>query len=326
MKVAIVRFSSLGDVILASAVLDPLYKAGANTTFITFKPYDELFKNDYRLENVIALEKKHLSSINDIKDFAKFLKDFDYILDLHANLRSRLLSIFSGVKTLRYNKKSLYRRALTKPFLKPFALKKLQNFNVVSAYLEPLQSLGITFPKKPRPKLIFRKNLEVVKEYNYIVLGAGARYKGKMYPYFPQVAKMLIERGFEVILVGSESDKKLDTGKYPKEVKDFRGKLSLLESLRVISDAKLVISNDSAIAHMARAVSTPVLMIYGATHPAFGFYPFDYEGKYLFANLHCQPCDLHGKKECKYGNYPCFEAVQPQQVVEEALNLNLQLS
>ena len=328
MKVGIIRFSSLGDVILASAVLEPLYKEGAEITFITFKPYDELFGYDYRIKEVLAVEKKQLSTLKEIKAFSKNLKDLDVVIDLHSNLRSRLISFFSKKQTLRYDKRSLYRRLLTKPGLKKFALKRLREFNVVNAYLEPVRKLGFSIDSNPKPKIILNDtNVSHVLPKKFVALGTGARYKGKMYPFYPEVANILIEKGFSVVLVGSESDKKVDKRTYPSDILDLRGKLSLIDSLKVLARADFVISNDSAIAHMARAVSTLVLMIYGATHPAFGFYPFEYEGAYLYANLPCQPCDLHGKKECKYKNYPCFEAIKPEVVVKKALKpTNLQQS
>ncbi len=317
MKILVIRFSSLGDVILASAVLDPLYENGFQVDFLTFKPFDELYKYDYRVRKLISLEKKELKSIKDIYRFAKGLKKekYDLILDLHSNLRSFLISKFSGIKTIRYKKEGLRRR-----------LKLLNpEFNVVKAYLETLKKLGIKNVNIYRPKLILkdeeiRQAKKIVPE-NFVVLGTGARYINKIYPYYNRVAELLLERGFNVVLVGSQQDKKLDTSTYPKNVIDLRGKLSLRESLAIISLAELTISNDSAIAHMSRAVGVPVLVIYGATHPYFGFAPLKEEGDYIFLGLECQPCDLHGKGECKRGDRACLTWIKPEDVVEKALKL-----
>ncbi len=142
-----------------------------------------------------------------------------------------------------------------------------------------------------------------------------------MYPFFDKVSEILINKGFDVVLIGSEEDKKIDKNAYPEKVIDFRGKLSIRESLAVISSADITISNDSAIAHMSRAVSTPVLMIYGATHPYFGFYPLKEEGDFLFKNFPCQPCDLHGKKSCKYSDNRCLRSILPEEVVEKAFSI-----
>ena len=314
-RVLVIRLSSLGDVILSSVVLDPLFENGYEVDFLTFKPFDQLFKYDYRIKNLIALEKKDLKSIKDIYKFSKSLKGYDYIIDLHANLRSTLISLFSGIKTIKYNKEGLKRRL---GILNP-------EFNVVKAYLEPLKKLGIENLDKYRPRLILKEEeIEAVKPLipeKFISLGTGARYVPKIYPYYDKVAELLLEKGFNVVLVGSKEDKEKDKKSYPEKVIDLRGKLSLRESLAVISQGILTISNDSAIAHMSRAVKVPVLVIYGATHPYFGFAPLIDEGDFIFKGLKCQPCDVHGKKECKRKDLACLTTVSPEEVVEKAMDL-----
>jgi ADP-heptose:LPS heptosyltransferase len=317
LKIAVIRFSSLGDVILSSAVLQPLYEAGHEITFITFKPFDQLFIKDYRIKNLIALDKTQLKSINQIKNFAKSLKNQDLILDLHSNLRSFLISKFSSKKTLRYDKKSIKRRLFTKPFIKNFI--NLKDFNVLDVYLQPLKKIGIKNLENYRPRIIIDEedSINIPLPEDFIVISTGARYKGKIYPYFKEVIEKINEN---VVLIGSKEDKEKDKNVY-KNVLDLRGKLNLRQSLYVISKAKFTISNDSAVAHMSRAVGTPVLVIYGATHPYFGFAPKKDEGSYIFAGLKCQPCDLHGKKECKYKDYRCFKEIKPELIIKEYKNL-----
>ncbi len=318
MKIGVIRLSSLGDVVLSSAVLQPLYERGFDITYITFKPFGELFKKDYRISNLIEVSKENLKGLKQIKNFSENLKELDLILDIHSNLRTFLISKFSQVPTLKYNKKSLKRRMFTNTFLKKFV--NLEGYNVVNAYLKPLEKLGIK--GNYRPKIILDENdfPKINLPDDFIAIGTGARYQSKVYPYFKDVIDLLQKDGENIVLIGSAEDKKKDRNVY-KNVIDLRGKLSLRESAAVLSKAKLTISNDSAIAHISRAVKTKVLVIYGATHPFLGFYPFEDEGNYMYANLKCQPCDLHGKKECKYKNYACFDKIKPQQVYTEAMNL-----
>jgi ADP-heptose:LPS heptosyltransferase len=320
LKVLVVRFSSLGDVILASSVLTPLFEKDVQVDFLTFKPFDRLFINDHRIRKVISVEKRQLRKLKDIKDLSKNLKEYDYLIDLHSNLRSFLTGFFTEAPVIRYRKNSIKRRLITNPFLKNFING---GFNVVEAYCKTLEKIGIQV-KKPRPEIILtEEEIKNSKKYlpeNFVVIGAGARYKNKAYPYFPEVSGYFLDSGIDVVLVGSEKDKELDRKKFPEKVIDLRGKLSIRESLSVIKNAVLTISNDSAVAHMSRAVKTPVIIIYGATHPYFGFYPFEDEGDYIIKNLRCQPCDLHGKKECRLKNSDCLN-IQPDLIFSKALNL-----
>ncbi|SNZ11416.1 ADP-heptose:LPS heptosyltransferase [Persephonella hydrogeniphila] len=320
MRVLVLRFSSLGDIILSSSVLTPLFEKGIEVDFLTFKPFDQLFKNDYRVKNVIAVQKSHLKTLKEIKNLSKELRDYDYIIDLHSNLRSTLLGFFTEAPVIRYRKNSIKRRLFIKPFFRKFIKEK---FNVVEGYCKTLESLGIK-TEKPRPEIILtEEEIKRVKKTlpdEFIVIGTGARYKNKVYPYFPEVSSYFLDSGIDVILIGTEDDKAFDRKKYPEKVIDLRGKLSIRESLSVIKNAKATISNDSAVAHMSRAVKTPVVVIYGATHPYFGFYPFEDEGIYISKNLKCQPCDLHGKKECKLESSECLD-IEPYTVFSKALNL-----
>jgi len=321
-KVLIIRFSSLGDVILSTSVIEPLYKKGFEIDFMTFKPFDTLFERDYRVKNILSFEKKQLKTVKDLKNIAHGLNKYDYVLDLHSNLRTKLISFFSNSKFYTYNKKGFQRRLLTVPFFKKFV--NLRDFNVLKAYQDVLKKIGVFSDRLYTPKVILSK--EEIDKFKkrfprpYVVLGAGARYKNKMYPFFGEVSKLFLKEGYDVVLIGSKEDKSIDNSVYPEEVRDLRGELSIRESLSVISLSRLVVSNDSAVSHMARAVSVPVLMIYGATHPYFGFYPLKEEGEFIFKNLPCQPCDIHGKKSCKYKEPLCLTGIKPEFVLKVALD------
>ncbi len=324
MKVLIVRFSSLGDVILSSVLLEPLYKRGAKIDFLTFKPFGELFKKDYRINKLIEIDKKDLKTLSQLKNLAKNLnkENYDIFIDIHNNLRTNILRYFLKTKTVKYKKNSVKRRL----FINPYIRKVFKNYfkddkNVIHRYLDTLKFLNIEEKElySYRPSLILdEKDFINIKNFirdRLVALGTGARYKNKIYPYYNKVAELLLDNGFNVALVGSKGDKILDKNVYPKEVIDLRGKLSLRESLALISKSIVTISNDSAIAHLSRAVKTPVLMIYGATHNYFGFYPLTDEGRYIIKNLHCQPCDLHGKKDCPR-DIECLK-IPPKFVLEE---------
>jgi len=269
------------------------------------------------------LKKKELKTIKDLKKLAENTNEYDYVLDLHNNLRTRILSFFSKTPFIKYKKESLKRRLYTKPFFRKFI--DLSDFNVLKAYQETLYQVGLEKKQIYKPKIILskeeKKEAQKILPKSFIVIGTGARYKNKMYPFFDKVAEFYIKEGFNIVLVGSKEDKEKDETVYPKEVLDLRGRLSIRESLAVISNSLLTISNDSAVAHMARAVSIPVFMIYGATYPYFGFYPLPEEGDFIYANLPCQPCDLHGKKPCKFNKSLCLTSIKPEEIFQKSKKL-----
>ncbi|MCX7760746.1 MAG: glycosyltransferase family 9 protein [Hydrogenothermaceae bacterium] len=295
--------------------MQPLYERGYTVDFLTFKPFDTLFVGDFRVNKVIGLDKKDVKSLMDLVRFAKSLDEYDYVIDLHKNFRSFIISSFTIGKVYRYNKNSIKRR-----------LKILdENFNVVKSYLKVLNNLGIKEVDNYRPKIVLKsEEVEKVSPFlpdRFITLGTGARYRNKMYPFYNKVADIFLKKGYDIVLIGSKEDKEMDKNLYPTDVVDLRGKLSLRESIAVISKGLITVSNDSAVAHMSRATGVPVLMLYGATHPAFGFAPLEDEGSYIVKNIECQPCDIHGKGECKRKDLLCLTSIQPEEVVEKALKL-----
>jgi len=326
-KVLIIRFSSLGDVVLTSAILDPLHKKdGYKIDLLTYKPYGELFKEDPRINNIIQIRREDFRK--NFQKLLEILKSSNYyaILDLHANLKSFLLrNLVPARVKVTYRKRSLYRRLCV--FLNHLGwaknLKK-KNFNVLEAYAKTLEVLGIK-EHQPRPKVLLNKNRteEVLKSFGlqrgkYIVLGIGARYRKKEYPYFQQLAEYLLRIGkkekFEVVLVGDKRD--YEKSKMWKGVVNLCGKLNLNESLHILKGAKLFIGNDSGATHMARAVGTRVVVIYGGTHPCLGFAPYSDEGVIISKDLPCSPCDIHGKGKCKK-NYTCLN-IEPETIAVKA--------
>ena len=95
------------------------------------------------------------------------------------------------------------------------------------------------------------------------------------------------------------------------------GKQSFREELDIIRSLSLMVSMDSANMHFASVLGIPVVSIWGATHPDFGFYPQQQDlTNALCANLPCQPCSAFGQKACKYGDYRCLSAITPEMVFE----------
>ena len=308
-KALIVRLSSLGDVALTSVVIDPLIERGYKPFILTFKPYDRLFEDDWRI-TALGTTKEELFS----KEFLRDLKGrgFDLFLDLHKNLRTFLLRKKLKGRWISYRKDSLRRRLSVRfrTFRRPYY--------VTESYLRVLQE-----PAGPaRPKIVVsEERLEKLREFlprgDFVVLAPGARYRKKRYPYFKELADIFLENGFGVVWVGDEEDRRV-----LGEVKGLNlcGRLSIPDVLGVIRLGRLFVGNDSGLLHCARAVGTPSVQIYGGTHPTLGFSLYPEEGRVVIKNLDCQPCDVHGKGKCRLGDYRCLE-IEPAYIFGEAMKL-----
>ena len=129
---------------------------------------------------------------------------------------------------------------------------------------------------------------------------------------------MLSERGREVVLFGSKDEAPVleRWARHYRGVSSMAGRLPFAEELEVIRGLSLMVSMDSANMHFASAVGVPVVSIWGATHPDFGFYGFGQDrANALCADLPCQPCSAYGSKPCRYGDRRCMAAITPEMVL-----------
>ena len=149
-----------------------------------------------------------------------------------------------------------------------------------------------------------------------------AQHAGKIWPEERTEALvcMLSERGHEVVLFGSKDEAPVleRWARHYRGVSSMAGRLPFAEELEVIRGLSLMVSMDSANMHFASAVGVPVVSIWGATHPDFGFYGFGQDrANALCADLPCQPCSAYGSKPCRYGDRRCMAAITPEMVLEK---------
>jgi len=324
-RVLLIRFSSLGDVVLTSSLIQPLVEKGFKPILLTYRPYGELFSQDRRIA-VVEVEKESFKSPKKFFKLVELLKEINpfAVIDLQANPKSFLLRklLPAQVKAV-YNKRALFRRVCI--LLNRWGLAenlKSKPLKVPQLYAQTLEVLGIKV-HRPRPSVeLFPQRVEgVLKRFHlqrgeYVVLGIGARYRKKEYPHYRELAKILSRR-LKVVLIGDKRD--YERSKGWEGVLNLCGKLSLSESLAVLKGAKIFVGNDSGATHMARAVGTPAVVIYGGTHPCLGFAPYPDEGIVITKNLACSPCNLHGKGECKK-NFECLQ-IPPTEIAQKVFNM-----
>ena len=163
----------------------------------------------------------------------------------------------------------------------------------------------------------------------FIAIGASASYPLKCWPLanFRLLISDLVANGWPVVLVGDSNEKETTQLKqeYHGKIHNTAGIFSTLESAELLRHARLVVTNDTSVSHMAEAVNTPAIVIFGPTVREFGYVPFLKESKLLETNevLNCRPCSKDGRGKCRNPNYlQCLTTIKPQNVMQLILELD----
>ncbi|PIY15746.1 MAG: hypothetical protein COZ15_06700 [Elusimicrobia bacterium CG_4_10_14_3_um_filter_49_12_50_7] len=325
MNFAVIRFSSLGDVILTTPVCEniKLNHPGSFIYFFTKRAYAPVFEENPFVDRVIALEDHSLFSLT------RLMREInpERIYDLHSSLRSRALSAFfplraRRVKTHRKERKKLLKgRSAVIP-------------GAVSRYLDVLAgdkmkihtdkaSLFLSAKEKDRARrIILSQGIRPSDEI--ICVAPQAKWPLKEWSRFPEFFEAAAKPGRYFILTGDDYDraqKLMPTNRYHVNfVKNLAGRLSLRMFFAVMDASNCVISMDSGAAHAASALGKPLIVFFGPTVTDFGFAPPG--AKIMQADVPCRPCHLHGGKDCSRGDRVCMESISAKELtlaVEDAL-------
>jgi len=127
---------------------------------------------------------------------------------------------------------------------------------------------------------------------------------------------MLVKDGYGVIVLGGEKDKALFEKIKMEGLEVLAGNTTLLESAALLKKCEALVTNDSAPLHFAVAVDTPVVAIFGATAPKFGFYPYNSDDIVIDRELPCRPCTIHGGMKCPIGTFECMLDIDAKEVFD----------
>jgi len=321
MTVLIIRFSSLGDVVLATAVIEALNRAApdAELVFLTRDPFQELFHGDPRLAETVAVTGSESPS-----DIVRLLgtDSFDAIVDLHASLRSRAVTFFlRSPRKLRVNKHALARRIMVWS-----RNRYRRSFDVVGSELALLESFGVRERILPRlvpcPGYIeeARALLDGRGDGGFVGFAPGARHEAKRWneKSFAELADAVVDRGLTPVFLGDSGDNEV-IGRISGMMKsghslDLSGK-SLGVTAAVVSRFRCIVTNDSAPMHIAGALGVPFTAVFGPTHADLGFVPGYPNGITLHTGVPCSPCSIHGEKSCRMPERYCMDGITWRKVL-----------
>ncbi|MDB4584188.1 glycosyltransferase family 9 protein [Draconibacterium sp.] len=318
-KFLVIRFSSIGDIVLTSPVVRCLKNQvkNAEVHFITKQKYMCILEaNPY-------IDKVHIFKENLHGIFHELRREkFDYIIDLHHNFRSGRIK--RRIKAPAY---SVDKLNLRKMLLVQFKINRLPNVHIVDRYLETLSSFNIKNDGQgldyfiPENDIFKKEDLPPTFQNGYVAFVIAATYKTKKLPV-EKVSEICKKLKYPVILLGGkdefdEGEKVLSQSK--GNVLNYAGKITLNQSASLVQGANVVLSNDTGLMHMAAAFKKKILSIWGNTIPDFGMYPYqpDPVSHCLeVQNLSCRPCSKLGKHKCPKKHFKCMNEMNTDNAVQ----------
>lgn len=326
-KVLLIQTSFIGDVVLATSVLETLHHTDPSIQLdlLVRKGNESLFAGHPYLSEVLVWDKKKNKYRNLLKLVKKIRSNkYDTVLNLQRFAATGLLAVCSGASNIiGYDKNPLsflFNRKVKHQIGTDFDYK--HEIDRCHALIHPFVEKGPLNPCLYPSKEDYER-IEPFQEKPYLVVAPGSMWFTKEFPLH-KWRKVLgeVPVDFPIYLIGSGTDEKksaLIQEQLPqKNLINLAGRLSFLQSVALMEGAVLNLVNDSAPLHFASARNAPVLALFCSTVPHFGFGPLSDE-RYTIETklpLDCRPCGLHGKKSCPNGNFACGESVDDSEIMQ----------
>lgn len=308
LKFLIIRFSSIGDIVLTTPVIRCLRKKYPQATihYLTKKKFATILQSNPYLDKVLLLEDNFNSTLEEIEN-----EEYDYIIDLHHNLRTlRIKNLIRDIPFYSFNKLNIKKWIYTN-----FKLNTLPHVHIVDRYMATVEKLGVVNDGLgldyfiPEGEKVKEGDIPFSHLHGYVAVAIGAAHNTKKLPV--EKLKELVEKiEHPIILLGGKED--FSNGEQIAETDAIKiynacGKFSLNESADIVRNAKIVISHDTGMMHIAAAFKKNILSVWGNTVPSFGMTPYKTNYEVFQVNkLWCRPCSKTGFNKCPLGHFKCM--------------------
>ena len=350
--ILVIRFSAMGDVAMTVPVVYSLAKQYPHIRItVLSRPFARPFFTDLApnigfMEADIKGEYKGIKGLNAL--YRRLVaKQFTVIADLHSALRSDYLRMrfnLDNFKVAHIDKHRKGKRKLIAANNKQFVQQptSFQNYADVFARLGYPVDLDFTSiygegkgDLTSLPEQIFTDQEGIIHKPGenaapWIGIAPFAAHKGKIYPMekmetvilqlihsYPQARLYLFGGGKDETPIMNEW-----AGKYPQVINASAQLSGLSQELNLMSHLDVMLSMDSGNMHLASLVHTPVVSVWGATHPYAGFMGWNQNILHAVQiDLPCRPCSIYGNKPCMRGDYACLNKIEPEMIVERIKKL-----
>lgn len=334
MKVLIIRFSSIGDIVLTTPVIRCVkQQTGAEVHFLTKRSFAGLLEANPYVDKLWTIDKQ-LTEITS----ALIAENFDHVLDLHRNLRTTELRLRLNLSATRHLRPrpdwhAFDKLNLEKYLLVNFNVDRLPDVHIVDRYLATAASLGVVNDEQgldyfiPQQETVALAEQQLPTEYVAFVIGAAHATKRLTEE---QMVTFCSALPYPVLLIGGPAE--ASTGEriaanFPHVINTC-GRFRLGGSADLIRQAAAVVTHDTGMMHVAAAFRKPIISVWGNTIPGFGMYPYlpgkeasEKQRRQEVVGLSCRPCSKIGHQQCPKGHFRCIRDQDPVVLAEAAIRL-----
>jgi ADP-heptose:LPS heptosyltransferase len=324
-KFLVIRFSSIGDIVLTTAAIRCLKTQvpGAEVHLLTKLKFKSVTEANPYIDRFHYLDEDLSALIPSLRQ-----EHFDHVIDLHANLRSRRIRMSLGRPSVVFAKHGLRKFLLTNAHWHVMPQR-----HVAERCLDALAPIGVQDDGQGMDYFLpagyeLPEPLPFYTAAGYTAFVVGASYLTKKLP----LERMMVLAGMfdhPVVAVGGPEDAadgEALAAAFPGKVFNACGKYDLHGSAAIVRDARVVVSHDTGLMHIACAFQKPVLAIWGSTSPEMQMYPWygkareDRHQDFQVGGLPCQPCWTYWRKTCPKGHFKCMRELD---IASLAIQANL---
>jgi ADP-heptose:LPS heptosyltransferase len=311
-KILIIRFSSIGDIVLTTPVIRCLKTQlpDVEIHYLTKRSFKGILEQNPNITKIHTIEKNVSEIISDLKN-----ENFDLVVDLHNNIRSIQVKRALGKRSSSF-KKLNFRKWL----LVNFKINTMPSKHIVDRYLQTVKQLGVTNDNKGLDYFIAPSDevniasLPLSHQNGYIGFVIGAKHYTKQLPT-EKIISICKKINQPIILLGGKEDIERAI-KIEKEVGSIIfnacGKFNLSQSASLVKQSTKIISHDTGLMHIAAAFKKEIISVWGNTVPEFGFTPYlpDERSRIVeVKDLPCRPCSKIGYSECPEDHFKCMREI-----------------
>lgn len=325
MKFLLIRFSSIGDIVLTTPVVRCLKKQvpGAVIHYLIKPQFKMVMEPNPYIDKFHVLQQDWDKMIEELK-----AEGFDYIIDLHHNLRTLRVKRALKVPAYSFNKLNIEKLIFVK--LKWNVMPKV---HIIDRYLETVAPFGVKNDGEgmdyfiPEDQRVILQDIPASHHAGFISIVIGASFYTKKLPVY-KLQELCRKINHPIVLLGAKEER--EEGEAiaavdPIKVYNACGKFSLHESADLVRQSKVVIAHDTGLMHIAAALRKQVIAIWGSTTPSFGMVPY-YGQNFLqrvppptddvqVHKLWCRPCTKIGRHKCPQGHFKCMNNISIDEIV-----------